>query len=253
MTSTQIKELKETMFKEFESIYNLCSYVIKGYLQNHQQVRISLIETCLNTLYAFLSWIPLGYIFLTDLISDLLQIFEFKELKPACLKCLMEIVVLDIEGSCSEEEVKKIKQNIFTLYSNFIFKLGNFLPCELSLLQEREKLIKQRSTSLTPFDEFCQVHFPLRYIFKFSFKHLALFLSGFMKTHLGWIDSLVSDPNNPDQGVTVDLIKKGFQYLIHLSELPGQIFKICVDFWSEFTGSLLAKGKIHPLIKLTYR
>jgi len=157
MTSTQVKELKETMHNEFGSIYQLCSFVLKGYLENPQQVRISLIETCLNTLYAFLSWIPLGYVFLTDLIDILLEIFDVKELKPACLKCFMEIVVLEVDGTCSEEEVKNIKQKLFGLYSNFIFKLASFIPCEINLLQERLKLIKQKSSSLTPFDEFCQV------------------------------------------------------------------------------------------------
>jgi len=145
------------MHSEFSSIYQLCSFVLKGYLENPQAVRLSLIETCLNTLYAFLSWIPLGYIFLTDLIEILLQIFDVKEFKPACLKCLMEIVVLEVETGCSEEEGKNIKQKLFSLYSNFVFKLGNFIPVEINLLQERTKLVRQKSSGLSQFDDFCQV------------------------------------------------------------------------------------------------
>jgi len=228
MTSNQVKELKETMHSEFSSIYQLCSFVLKGYLENPQAVRFSLIETCLNTLYAFLSWIPLGYIFLTDLIEILLQIFDVKEFKPACLKCLMEIVVLEVESGCSDDEAKNIKQKLFSLYSNFIFKLGNFIPVEINLLQERTKLVRQKSSGLSQFDDFCQ--------------QLALFLSGFMKTHLRWIEPIANDSSNPEQNVTIELIKKGFQYLVHVSELPGQIFKICVDFWNEFTASLLSKN-----------
>ena len=161
MTSSQIKELKETMHNEFSSIYQLCYFVIKGYLDNPQQVRISLIETCLNTLHAFLSWIPLGYIFLTDLIDVLLQLFDNKDLKQSCLKCLMEVVVLEVDGSCSEEEGRNIKQKLFALYSNFTMKLTNFIPSEVSLLQERTRLVGQKSHSLTHFDNFCQVDYLL--------------------------------------------------------------------------------------------
>lgn len=145
------------MHHEFQSIYQLCNFVLHGYLENPQQVRPSLIETCLNTLHAFLSWIPLGYVFLTDLIDILLQIFDVKELKPVCLKCLMEIAILEVDSSCSEEEAKNIKQKLFSLYNNFVFKLANFIPAEIRLLQERDKLVKQKSPSLTPFDHFCQV------------------------------------------------------------------------------------------------
>ncbi len=69
-----------------------------------------------------------------------------------------------------------------------------------------------------------------------------MFFSGFMKTHLRWIEPIANDSSNPEQHMTIDLIKKGFQYLIHLSELPDQIFRICVDFWGEFTASLLMKS-----------
>jgi exportin-1 len=229
MTSEQIKELKETMHKEFESIYELCYFIMKSYVENPNQVKTSLIESCINTLHAFLSWIPLGYIFLTDLIDIILQLFEFKELKPLALKCLIEIVILSVDG-CSDEEGKKIKEQIFKLYSNFIYKLSNFIPSEVSLQQERIKLENQKSQNLATFDHFCN--------------QLTLFFAGFLKTHLSWIEPLANNSSNPDQSAVIDLIKKGFAYLIQLSQLPDQIFKICVDYWYEFTSYLLKNRKI---------
>lgn len=227
--SSQVKELKETMRNEFSSIYQLCSYVLKGYLENSQKVRISLIETCLNTLLAFLNWIPFDSIFLTDLVDILIQIFETKELKPACLKCFIEIVNFQIEETCSEEEeVKNIEQKLVTLYTNFVYKLEKFIPCEINLEQERLKLIKQRNTSLTHFDSFCQ--------------QLAFFLTRFMNIHLHWLMIRANDGTNTDQMITIDHIKKGFQYLVNLSKLPGQTFKICVDFWRELSAKLLTKN-----------
>ncbi len=228
MTSAQIAELKETMNKEFQSIYELCYFIMKSYLENPSQVRFSLIEACIRTLHAFLSWIPLGYIFLTDLIDVILGLFEFKELKPLALKCLIEIIILSVDG-CSEDEGKKIKEQIFKLYSGFIYKLSSFIPAELSLQQERLKLEKQRSHNLAAFDQFCQ--------------QLALFFSGFLKTHLHWIEPLANNTSNPDQMAVIELIKKGFAYLVQLSYLPDVTFKICVDYWYEFTSYLLKNRK----------
>lgn len=169
MTSTQIKELKETMQKEFGSLYELCYFIMKSYIENSSQVKVSLMEACLNTLHAFLSWIPLAYIFLTDLIEFLLQIFDSKDLKYGCMKCLLEIVILPVDN-CTVDETKKIQEKIFYLYSNFIAKMGNVFSCEINLAQERLKLEKQKSHNLKAFDEFCQVKI-IFLDYNFSYSH----------------------------------------------------------------------------------
>ncbi len=56
------------MVKDFTTIYELCSLI----LNNLNQAKPSLIKACLETLHAFLSWIPLYYIIYTDLIEKLL-------------------------------------------------------------------------------------------------------------------------------------------------------------------------------------
>lgn len=96
-------------------------------------------EACLNTLHAFLGWIPLGYIFLTDLIDNLLIIFESKELKYHSLRCMLEIVVLPVESN-DESESKKIKEKIFFLYSGFVQRLNSVFSCDFNLYMERVKL-----------------------------------------------------------------------------------------------------------------
>lgn len=68
MTRKQITELKGHMSKDFETIFKLCQIV----LDNANQAKPSLIKACLETLHAFLSWIPLFYIICTPLIDKLL-------------------------------------------------------------------------------------------------------------------------------------------------------------------------------------
>lgn len=64
-----------------------------------------------------------------------------------------------------------------------------------------------------------------------------------MKIHLPWIEHFIVGLNNSDQAIFTELIRKGFRYLVHLSELPGQVFRIMVDFWNDFSNHLLKKSK----------
>lgn len=66
MTQSKIKELKNSFNKEFGLIYQLCEFV----LSNSQKT--TLLLSTLQTLKAFLNWIPLGYIFGTPMIDTLI-------------------------------------------------------------------------------------------------------------------------------------------------------------------------------------
>ena len=51
----------------------------------------SLIKATLATLHAFLSWIPLGYIFESNLVEVLLTLFPQAPFRNAALQCLTEV------------------------------------------------------------------------------------------------------------------------------------------------------------------
>ncbi|XP_056858653.1 transcription factor ILR3 [Raphanus sativus] len=57
MTQQKIKELKQSLNSEFKLIHELCLYVLSA------SQRQDLIRSTLSALHAYLSWIPLGYIF----------------------------------------------------------------------------------------------------------------------------------------------------------------------------------------------
>lgn len=66
MTTTKTKNLKNTMCGQFGEVYELCHLVLQS------ATKSSLIKATLETLLRFLNWIPLGYIFETDLIDMLI-------------------------------------------------------------------------------------------------------------------------------------------------------------------------------------
>lgn len=65
MTQLKTTNLRNQMCGEFAEIYRLCKEVLE------RANKPSLITATLETLLRFLNWIPLGYIFETDLIETL--------------------------------------------------------------------------------------------------------------------------------------------------------------------------------------
>ena len=65
MTQVKTKNLKNSMCGEFSEIFQLCSEVLE------KANKPSLIKATLDTLLRFLNWIPLGYIFETNLVENL--------------------------------------------------------------------------------------------------------------------------------------------------------------------------------------
>lgn len=86
MTQTKAKHMKDSMCQEFGMIFQLCQMV----LENSQNA--SLVVVTLETLLRFMHWIPLGYIFETNLIQSLVDRFlSVPAFRNVTLKCLAEI------------------------------------------------------------------------------------------------------------------------------------------------------------------
>ena len=79
------KELKNSLNTEFGQIHSLCLFVLNA------SKKPSLIKATLATLHAFLSWIPLGYIFESNLVEVLLTLFPQAPFRNASLQCLTEV------------------------------------------------------------------------------------------------------------------------------------------------------------------
>jgi exportin-1 len=65
MTAAKIKTMKESLTDEFSQVFQLCEFILDA------SQRPSLLQATLQTLQRFLTWIPLGYIFETQLVSTL--------------------------------------------------------------------------------------------------------------------------------------------------------------------------------------
>ena len=107
MTSTKINELKQSFNQEFSLIYELSEFILT------KAQKPSLITSTLQTLLRFLNWIPLGYIFETNLIPLLTtKFFPVPTFRNDTLRCLTEIVSIQ-EEKYKQKVKKKKKTNLF--------------------------------------------------------------------------------------------------------------------------------------------
>jgi exportin-1 len=69
MTSEKARVMKMSLNEEFAKVFQLCEFILEA------SNRPSLLIATFTTLQRFISWIPLGYIFETKLVSGILQKF----------------------------------------------------------------------------------------------------------------------------------------------------------------------------------
>mmetsp|Transcript_28673 Transcript_28673/g.50801 ORF Transcript_28673/g.50801 Transcript_28673/m.50801 type:complete len:1083 (+) Transcript_28673:184-3432(+) len=189
MVTEKVKRMKESLNGEFSQIFQLCEFVLE-----HSQ-RPSLLRVTLQTLQRFLTWIPLGFIFQTNLIDVLLNKFFPEPLfRNDALDCLTEIGTL--------QDLEPQYDPLFRqLFVTFLQRLGDIFTPETDLRppftygSEEDRLFIQK---------------------------LALFLSGFFKAHLK-----VLEVQDSEQALIA-----GMFYLVRVSEVQDtEIFRICLEAW----------------------
>ncbi|XP_026401842.1 protein EXPORTIN 1A-like [Papaver somniferum] len=190
MTQQKIKELKQSLNSEFQLIHELCLYVLSA------SQRTELIRATLATLHAFLSWIPLGYIFESPLLETLLNFFPVAAYRNLTLQCLSEVAALQFGDFYNMQYVK--------MYTVFIAQLQNILLPGTNL----PDAYAQGSTDEQAF-----------------IQNLAMFFTAFFKSH---IRVLEVTPEN------IAALLMGLEYLIGISYVDDtEVFKVCLDYWNS--------------------
>lgn len=199
MTTAKIRTMKESLNAEFALIFRLCEFVL-GASQSPR-----LIEATLGTLKAYLSWIPLGYLFETPLVETLVErFFMAAQFRNAALECLTEI------GSLADLD-SKYDEKVVQLYVGVLRALNVVVPREASLAAAYDASGNDRDQMLV--------------------RRLSLFFSGFLKAHLRKVETRDWAP----------YLLEGLQYLVRVSAVPdNEVFQICLDYWHAFSQDLYA-------------
>jgi len=219
MTQTKAKHLKESMCNEFQQVFQLCTFI----MSNSQNT--SLINVTLETFLRFLNWIPLGYIFETELIPHLIETFLVMPLfRNVTLKCLTEIVSINVSTydekfvllyNMTMTRIKEVIREIFKFdrlfsfvcsFRSFFFKI---LPLNINL----KDAYRNGNSDAQNF-----------------IQNLSLFLRSFLKEHGSLIEK---------KSEYRELLSESLNYLVLISEVDDvEIFKICLEYWNTLSSEL---------------
>mmetsp|Transcript_13459 Transcript_13459/g.38211 ORF Transcript_13459/g.38211 Transcript_13459/m.38211 type:complete len:1071 (+) Transcript_13459:123-3335(+) len=190
LTQAKIKELKNSLNNEFRLIHELCLFVLNA------SQRGDLIRATLACLHAYLSWIPLGYIFESNLLDTLLKTFPQPPLRNLSLQCLAEVGSLKLGPEYFPHLV-----NMYHVVMNHLVQI---LPPGTSIANAYENGSDDEQAFV---------------------QNLALFLTGFFKEHIPLLET---------QENQMQLIG-GLDYLIQISYVDdNEVFKTCLDYWNYF-------------------
>ncbi|KAM6555448.1 hypothetical protein CsatB_002467 [Cannabis sativa] len=191
MTQSKIKELKQSLNSEFQLIHELCLYVLSA------SQRTELIRATLSTLHAFLSWIPLGYIFESPLLETLLNFFPMTSYRNLTLQCLTEVAALNFGDFYNAQYVK--------MYTIFMKLLQNIIPLNTNIPEAYAIGSSEEQAFI---------------------QNLALFFTSFFKSHIRVLET---------PGENIAALLMGVEYLTKISYVDDtEVFKVCLDFWNSF-------------------
>ncbi|KAI9273988.1 nuclear export factor CRM1 [Helicostylum pulchrum] len=199
MTQLKTSNLRQSICNEFSEIFRLCKEVLE------KATKPSLIKATLETLLRFLSWIPLGYIFETDLLQTLEKFFESQNYRNITLKCLTEIGSLSVGSSYGEK--------IISLFTSVMTTVNVMIP---------------------PSTDFCAIYENSSDDDQEFVQNLAIFLTSFLASHVQTIERAPG---------THDLLINSHYYLIKISRVEDrEIFKICLEYWAQLVQALFEEG-----------
>lgn len=207
MTTAKIRLMKESLNEEFSQIFQLCEFILEA------SRKPALLLCTLQTLQRFLTWIPLAYIFETNLIPGLISNFlTAAAYRTATIDCLTEIASLppaDIPDG--------YKGNMQMLLVNLIHSLSAIIPRDADIAKAYEEGTEEECLFV---------------------KRLSLLLSTYLRSYL----PIFFDPVTMDGAGSLrhqDVVLQSLWYMIGISQVDDEdIFKICLELWAHFTKEL---------------
>ncbi|KAI0035982.1 putative CRM1-nuclear export factor, exportin [Vararia minispora EC-137] len=204
MTQNKTKVLKSQISGEFSEIFKLCTEILE------EASKTSLVKVTLDTLLRFLNWIPLGYIFETNVVDILINRFlEVPDFRNVTLKCLGEVASLSVGPEYDPKFV--------TLFSNVMTRINRMVPPNTNIAQAY-------AHSNDAGQEFIL--------------NLAIFLCNFLQSHLRTIET--------EQ--TQDVLLNAHLYMVKISQVDErEIFKICLEYWNKLVAGLYDEIQSLPI------
>ncbi|PAV62887.1 hypothetical protein WR25_23782 isoform B [Diploscapter pachys] len=206
---TQAKEmhLKKEFCGQFQDVFSLCITILEKCPAN------SIVAATLKTLHRFLSWIPVGYVFETNITQLLSENFLSLEVyRVVTLQCLTEISQIQVDHNSELYKMKLIQMFIATMTK--IGEVFNGTVPDLAMAYKNGSDMDQKFIS-----------------------SLAQFLVAFFKEHMSIIE--VEEGQTPCVPNIAEVHNYAMELLLAISQVDEvEIFKVCLDCWCTLTMEL---------------
>jgi len=204
LTAAKTKELKSSFNEQFAAVHELCLMVLNA------SQRPDLIRATLSTLNAFLSWVPLGYIFESNLVEVLLRLFPQPPFRNVALQCLAEVAALQVGPDHDGKFV--------SMYSFFMSQMSPLLPSGTNIPEAYAGGSDEDQAFV---------------------QNLALFFTAFFRAHIGVLEG------GGDSSRAALLT--GLDHLVNISYVDDdEVFKICLDYWNFFVPDVYSSVAAEP-------
>ncbi|KAE9406580.1 Crm1-F1 [Gymnopus androsaceus JB14] len=190
MTQAKARELKLQLSNELSQVFQLCLEVLK------EAGKVTLLKATLETLSRFLSWMPLGYIFETELLQLLVDRFlEDAEYRNITLRCAAEIANLPrSDVAVYDAPFKMFFTSVMTTVNKLIPPSTDIALAYANASDAGQEMVVA----------------------------LAMFLANFFSKHLQIMEG----------DVDREALLNAHFYLIKISQVEErEVFKICLEYW----------------------
>lgn len=201
MTNRKMQDLKGALTQQFFPVYQLCELVMT------QSMRPTLLTQTLDALKSFMTWVPIGYIFETQVVNLLVTKFlPTPAFRNLAMQCLIEVASLDTADRDSAFN---------SLYTMVMQQMYLIIPASQGDRHQLNAIATAHAASSATDQAF--IH------------NVAIFFSSFFAKHLKTLE-------NPE---TERALIDGHLYLIQISLVRDtELFKTCLEYWRAFASAL---------------
>lgn len=144
LLNSDVVFLKSNFNEQFGQVYDLCSWVLSQAIQQGPSFAPHLVKSCLKTLQAFFFWIPLPYIFDTEIIELIISNFiEPPNSRIEAIKCITEISSLDFKDMDDPGLARRCKEKLCYYYCLLIQRIQSVTKGR-SLLDEYNSTLQTK-------------------------------------------------------------------------------------------------------------
>ncbi|GMR62159.1 hypothetical protein PMAYCL1PPCAC_32354 [Pristionchus mayeri] len=208
MTQAKEHHLKEQFCGQFKQVFDLCLAIFE------KSYDTAMVEATLRTLHRFLSWIPVGYVFETNITELLANNFlPLEVFRSISLQCMTEIAQINVNKKDVAYK-QKLLQMFYATMTEVIRLLGD--------VSDLNAAYKSSSDADQKF-----------------IANLAQFLVSFFKEH--------ADIFEAGRGGKAEFFTMALELLLQITEVEEtEIFKVCLDYWRWLVAELFF-GTPYPI------